>query len=207
MKSVTINGSIRKEVGKKAAKAVRREEKIPCVVYGGDQVKHFSTDFNSVRALIYTPEFKLAEINLDGETYRCIVKDVQFHPVTDKIVHIDFLNLVDGYAAKIQIPIHFKGVSPGVTMGGVLSQKLRHITIKTTPENIMDEFLLDISNLEIGQSIRVRDIELDESFQILNPPGMPIATVNVPRALVTVGDEGEEEEEELDETPATEDAE
>ena len=183
MEAIAVNGELRPELGKKGSKAVRNEGRIPCVLYGGDEVTHFSVAFNDVRDLIYTPDFKLAEISLDGNVHKAILKDTQFHPVSDDIRHIDFLRLVEGAPIKVEVPVRFKGVSPGVKVGGKLQQKLRRVKIKTTPDNLIDELHVDISSLELGDSVRVRDIEAVENVEILNSPSVPLGTVETPRAL------------------------
>ncbi len=183
MQTVTINGEVRKELGKKATTRARKEGKIPCVLYGKDEVVHFSTEFKDVKSLIYTPDFKLAEVKLGGETYRCILKDVQFHPVNDEILHIDFLKLIAGHPVKVEVPVRFTGTSPGVKAGGKLIRQVRRIKIKTVPEKLVDEMVLDISSLEMGQSIRVRDIQGLEGVEIINSPSIPVALVEVPRAM------------------------
>lgn len=183
MQSIAFNATLRPEVGKKATKMVRSEGKIPCVMYGGEEVRYFSTILNDVKHLIYTPEFKIAEITLEGVTYRCIVKEVQYHPLTDAIIHIDFLQLNAEKTVRVQVPVRFVGVSPGVKVGGKLIQKVRRIMIKTTPENMVDELQVDISNLDLNQSIRVRDIKVGENIEIMVSPSIPVATVETPRAL------------------------
>lgn len=183
MEAVTVSGQIRTDLGKKASKAIRGTGQIPAVLYSKDDVIHFTTTHKAVKPLIYTPEFKVGEVEVEGKTYRCIVKDVQWHPVTDEIVHIDFLRLIDGHPVKLQIPVTFKGTSPGIRAGGTLQQAVRRINVKTVPEKIVSKLTLDISGLELGQAIRVRDIEAIDGVEIMNPPGMPIATVEVPRAL------------------------
>lgn len=184
MEVVAISGQLRTALGKAAAKAVRKEERIPCVIYGGGEAIHFTVAEKDVRDLIYTPDFKVADVTVSGKSYRCFVKDVQWHPVTDKITHLDFLRLIDGAPVKVEIPLRFKGVSPGVKNGGKLLQKLRRVKIKTTPEHLINEMCIDISQLELGQSIRVRDIDsAHENIEVLNSPGVPVASVEVPRAL------------------------
>lgn len=183
MQVVNIKGEIRTDLGKKGAKATRNQGLIPCVLYGGDEVVHFSTTLNEVRHLIYTPDFKVAQVEVDGKPFRCIVKDKQFHPVNDQIIHLDFLRLAEGHPIKVEVPIRFKGVSPGVKSGGKLLQKMRTVKLKALPENVIDEIIVDISHLELGQSIRVRDIKAGEGVEVLNAPGIPVATVEIPRAL------------------------
>ena len=183
MEVVKVSGDVRENLGKKASKDARRNGKVPAVVYGIGGPVHFSIDPLSVRDLVYTPEFKLAELNVGGEVYRTIVKDYQFHPVTDELRHIDFLALEDGRTIKVEVPVTFEGTSPGVRGGGKLQVSVRRIKIKTTPEHLVDHVSLNISKLELGQSIRVRDIAPIEGVEIQNPGGQPIATVEVPRAL------------------------
>ena len=183
MEIVELTAEARTEVGKKGSKAIRNAKMIPCVIYGGDKVVHFSTTLNDIRGLVYTPEFKVAMVTVGSESFRCIVKDVQFHPLTDDILHMDFLQLVDGKSVKVEVPVRFTGTSPGIKSGGSLVQKLRRVKIKTVPEKLVDQLTLDISNLELGHSIRVRDIESLEGVEILNPPANPVASVEIPRAL------------------------
>lgn len=183
MQVVTIKGEIRTDLGKKGAKETRDNGKIPCVLYGGKEVVHFSTTLNEVRHLIYTPDFKVANVEVDGKPFRCIVKEKQFHPVTDQIIHLDFLRLEEGHSVKVEIPVRFQGTSPGVKNGGKLLQKIRSVKIKALPENIVDELTVDISHLDLGQSIRIRDIQPGDGIEILNAPGTPVATVEIPRAL------------------------
>ncbi len=183
MNSVEVQAELRTGTGKKAAKAVRREGKIPGVIYGGPQQINFSTTFKEVKDLIYTGDFKLATVKVDGKAYRCIVKEVQFHPVREDIVHIDFLELVDGKAVKVEVPVRFKGVAEGVKLGGKLQQNLRRVKIKVKPEHLVDALWADISHLGLGQSVRVRDLEVPEGIEVMSSPSIPIATIEIPRAL------------------------
>ena len=195
MESVSIKGQVRESVGKKAAKAVKREGLVPCVIYGGDQVIHFTADSKDFKALIYTASFKLAEIEVAGKTHKCIVKDLQFHPVTDDLQHIDFLELVPGKDIKVAIPVRFRGQAPGVKLGGKLTPKLRRVKIKTKPEHLVDELFADVSGLDLGQSIRVRDIEVSEGMEVMSAMGTPIASIEVPRALRSAAAAAGKEEE------------
>lgn len=183
MEIVAVKGQVRTDVGKKASKAVRNAGRVPCVIYGTQETVHFSIDPKEVKPLIYTPAFKLAEVEVDGNTHKCIIKDIQFHPVSDEIVHIDFLALTDGRKVKVEVPVGFQGVSPGMKLGGKLQQNLRRVKIKTTPEHLVDQLVLDVSHLELGQSVRVRDLQVSEGIEIMSPAGTPIATVEIPRAL------------------------
>ncbi len=193
MEIITVNGQSRTELGKRHTKAVRREGKIPCVMYGGDEVIHFAVDFLDVRDLIYTPDFKMAEVSIDGQSYKCILKDYQMHPVSEKILHIDFLRLVEGHTVKVNIPIRFRGTPAGVKEGGKLQQSLRRALIKTTPEYLVGELLVDVSGLNLGQAVRVRDIETNDNIELLTSPSVPVASVQVPRALRSASALEEEE--------------
>lgn len=199
MEVVAINGKLRTEIGKKETKAERREGNIPAVIYGGDKNVHFSTVLNDVRPIVYTPDFKVAEITVDGESYRCILKEVQYHPVTEAIQHMDFLRLVDNTPIKVQVPVRFKGTSPGVKEGGKLLQSVRRIKIKTTPEYLVDELILDISELKLGQAIRVRDIETNDNIEIMSAGGTPVAVVEIPRALRSAATAAAKEEKNAEE--------
>lgn len=204
MEIVAIKGQVRSDVGKKSSKAVRKEGLVPCVLYGTKDIIHFTIDPKSVNDLIYTPDFKLAEIELDGTTYKTILKDTQFHPVSDEIVHLDFLALTDGHKVKVEVPVRFKGISPGIKLGGKLQQNLRRVKIKTTPEHLVSDLTLDVSELALGDAIRVRDIVALEGIEIMSPGGTPVASVEIPRALKSADAAADDEEEEAEE--ATEEA-
>ena len=199
MKYELISGKSRSSFGKKSSKAIRREGLVPCVLYGGKEVKHFAVSPKDVRGMVYTPDFKVAKINVDGTEYKCILKDLQTHPVTDELVHLDFLHLVQGATVKTEIPVRFKGVAPGIKSGGQLVQKLRKVKVKTTTEKLVDSLTVSISKLELGSSVRVKDIKVPEGIEIMKSPGIPLASVEVPRALksaaaeegaVVAGEEG-----------------
>jgi large subunit ribosomal protein L25 len=197
MQTVTIEGVVRQNAGTKYAKALRREGNVPCVLYGGDKVVHFHAAKSSFKKLIYTTDFKLADVSVDGANYRAILKDAQFHPVTDEVLHVDFIELVPEKLIKAQVPVRITGSSPGVKGGGKLQQSLRKVSILSTPENLVDNVTVDISGLELGDSIRVRDIAVQEGIEVLNPAAIPVASIVIPRALrsAMMGEtEGEEEE-------------
>ena len=183
MENVAINGKARTEFGKKGSKAMRREGYVPSVLYGGEEVIHFGVTPRSVKELVYTPDFKVAQVSVDGKTYSAILKDIQFHPLSDELLHLDFLELVPEKQVKVAVPVKFVGAAPGLKVGGKLMQALRRIKIKTTPEHLVDTLELDISKLELGQSIRVRDIKTPEGIEITSAPGTPVASIEVPRAL------------------------
>lgn len=183
MEAVTVSGTIRTEVGKKATKAVRNAGEIPSILYSKNGSVHFSTSHKAVKNLIFTPDFRVAEIDLDGKAHRAIVKDIQWHPVTDEIIHIDFLELIDGHAVKVEIPVRFEGTAPGMRSGGKLLQLMRRVKVKALPENLVDELKLDISALELGQSIRVRDIAPIDGIEIMSAGASPVGIIEIPRAL------------------------
>jgi large subunit ribosomal protein L25 len=183
MKTVAVSGQLRENLGKKGSKATRLEGLAPAVLYGDGDPIHLAIAPLSVRALIYTPEFKIAELTVGGKEYRAIIKDIQFHPVTDEIQHLDFLALQDGHPIKVSVPVAFEGNSPGIRPGGKLIQAVRKIKMKAAPEFLVDRIVLDISELNLGDSIRVRDIQVLEGVEIINPGGQPVATIEVPRAL------------------------
>lgn len=188
MQVVKISGEVRTDIGKTSNKVLRKEGKIPAIIYGGGENLNFSTTPADVKTLVYTPDFKLAEIEVDGNTHKAILKDIQFHPVTDEILHIDFLKLIDDTPVKLELPITFVGASPGVKNGGKLIRNVRKVKIKTTPEYIIDHVKADISKLKLGESIRINDITEEEGVEITSNGSIPIATVLTPRALKAMGD-------------------
>ncbi len=193
METISIKVEPRTGTGKKANKDLRKTGKIPAVMYGGDVNYTFSTTHNEVKHLVYTPNFKLASIEIDGVTHQAMVKDLQMHPVTDEIMHLDFIKLQPGVQIKVEVPVRFKGSSPGVKEGGKLIQTMRKVKIKTTPENIVDELYADISEVKLGEAIRVKDLEITDQIHVLSPAATPVAKVEVPRALKSATMAEEEE--------------
>ncbi|MDX1314892.1 MAG: 50S ribosomal protein L25/general stress protein Ctc [Eudoraea sp.] len=211
MKSITIKGSERESVGKKATKALRNAGKVPCVVYGGDKPLHFSADEIAFKDLVYTPKAHTVVVDLDGGTkVEAVMQDIQFHPVTDKILHIDFYQLFPDKEVTLDIPVRLMGNSPGVRNGGRLLFRKRKLTIKALPDNLPDYFDVDISKLKIGQNIAVSTLKQD-GFTFLHPDNSVVVQVKMARAAVVVDDEEEEELEgeaaEGAEAPAAEGAE
>ena len=207
MKSITIKGSERESVGKKATKALRNAGKVPCVVYGGEKPLHFSADELSFKNLVYTPNAHTAVIELDnGDKIDAVMQDIQFHPVTDKIIHIDFYQLFKDKEVTMDIPVTLEGNSPGVRSGGRLLFRKRKLTIKALPDNLPDFFNVDISKLKIGQNISVESLRNDD-FTILHPDTTVVVQVKTARAAVAVEEDEEDEEAEGAEAPAAEAAE
>lgn len=193
MKSVSLSGSPRESVGKKGAVQLRREGRIPCVIYGGDKQIHFSLDSVEFTKLVFTPDAYKFNFDLDGTSYTCVVQDIQWHPVTDAILHVDFLQLIEGKIVKIKLPVNLTGGLPiGVRNGGKLRNNFRQLTLQGLPKDFPEAVNVEIANLRIGQSVRVRDINLD-GLTVLEPQGAVI--VGVKRARGAVLDDEEEEEE------------
>lgn len=182
MKSVKIEGKKRSDLGKKATRQVRSEGQVPCVIYGGNETIHFTAPVMSFRHLVYTPDFQIAEINLDGKTYKTIMKDLQFDVVTDDLTHIDFLELVDDKKVIANLPLKFTGQSVGVKAGGRLEIKVKNLKVRAYPKHLLESLEVSISNLQIGDNLRVQDV-VAEGIEFMNSPRIPIASVVTTRAL------------------------
>jgi large subunit ribosomal protein L25 len=194
MQSITINGSKRESVGKLATKALRNAEKVPCVLYGGEAPIHFSAEERSFKNLVYTPNAHTVVIELDGgERFEAVMQDIQFHPVTDKILHVDFYQLFADKPVTMQIPVVLKGNSPGVMNGGRLMFRNRKLTVKALPANLPDVITVDISKLKIGGNIAVSNV-LSENYTFMHPDNTTIVQVKTSRNVVATADEDEEEE-------------
>lgn len=207
MKSITIKGSKRESVGKVATKTLRNAGKVPCVLYGGEEPIHFSADELSFKDLVYTPNIYTATIELEsGEKLEAILQDIQFHPVTDKILHIDFYKLYEDKEVTMNIPVKLVGNSPGVMSGGVLRFPNRRLKVRALPSNLPDFINADISKLKIGDKVFVKDLT-SEQFSILHPEDIVVAQVRMARNAVVSAEEEEEEETTSEgEAPATEEA-
>lgn len=182
MKTITIEGQLRSDLGKKATRQLRSEEQVPCVIYGGADTISFSAPLKDFKNLIYTPDFQLAEIKVGGKTYRCILKDIQFDVVTDELAHIDFMELVEDKKVVATLPLKMVGQSIGVKAGGKLVVKMKSVKVKTLPKFLRENIEVNIDNLDLNQNIRVEDVK-DENFEILNSPRIPIASVVMTRQL------------------------
>jgi large subunit ribosomal protein L25 len=182
MKSVKIEGKRRSDLGKKATRQLRSEGHVPGVIYGGKETIHFSAPTMAFRYLVYTPDFQIAELNIDGATYRTIMKDIQFDVVTDELNHIDFFELVEDRKVIAELPIKFHGQSQGVKDGGKLVLKLKSLKVRTLPKYLTEHINVNIDNLQLHGNIRVEDVKID-NVEILNTPRVPIASVVTTRAL------------------------
>lgn len=182
MKTITIEGQLRSEYGKKATRQIRSEEQVPCVIYGGAETVSFSAPIKAFKNLVYTPDFQLAEIKLDGKVYRCVLKDMQFDVVTDELAHIDLLELVEDKKVLVTIPIKLVGQSVGVKAGGKLVVKLKALKVKAFPKDLVENIEVSVDNLELNANIRVEDVQAG-NLEIMNSPRIPIASVVMTRQL------------------------
>ena len=194
MKSITINGSKRESVGKSSAKVLRNAGKVPCVVYGGGKPVHFSANEISFSKLVYTPNAHTVAISLDGKSeINAIVQDIQFHPVSEKILHIDFLQLFESKEVTMTIPVKYEGNAPGVrNEGGILSKNKRKLSVRALPKDLPDYIKADISNLNLNDKITISDVS-DDSFKFLHPDNMVVCQVKMSRASLSLSTEEEEE--------------
>ena len=204
MKSITIKGSQRESVGKVATKALRNAGKVPCVLYGGDKPVHFSADETAFKKLVYTANVYTAMIEVDGATYHAILQDIQFHPVSDKILHVDFYQLFDDKLVTMNIPVVLVGTAPGVMNGGSLRFAMRKLSVRALPADLPDFINADISKLKIGDKLIVSEVA-DDKFTILHPENSVVVQVRTSRsAVATDEEEGEEGEEGATEEAAAE---
>ncbi len=202
MKTVSLSGSPRENVGKKDASKVRSEGRVPCVVYGGESQTHFSVDQVAFSKFVFTPDVFRFELEIDGKKVDAILKDLQFDPVTDQVIHADFLEIIEGKAVKMELPVRITGNAIGVRNGGRLATNFRRIKVNGMPADFPDVVSLDITKLRIGQSLRIKDIELPGVSILHNPQSVVVAIKNARGAV----DEGEEEDEEGEEEGAEEGA-
>jgi large subunit ribosomal protein L25 len=172
MKTITIEGHLRTESGKKAARQIRSQENVPAVIYGGATEVNFYASAKAFKPLVYTSEFLIAEVSVDGKKYRCILKDLQFDKVSDSLLHVDLLELVDDK----------KGVSVGVKAGGKLVSKVKAVKVKALPKDLREFIELDITNLELNANLRIEDIKVP-NMEIMNSPRIPVASVVMTRQL------------------------
>ncbi|WP_299116065.1 50S ribosomal protein L25/general stress protein Ctc [uncultured Winogradskyella sp.] len=202
MKSITINGSQRESVGKKSTKALRNAGQVPCVVYGGDKPLHFSAPELAFSKLVYTPDAHTVVIALDnGETVNAIMQDIQFHPVTDRIIHVDFYQIFDDKEITMNIPVRVTGTSKGVLNGGNLRRPYRKLRVKAIPSNLPDFIEIDITPLKIGSKLYITELQND-AYKLLHPDNTVVCQVR--RSRLAVVDEEEEEEEGAEATEGVE---
>ena len=188
MKSITIKGSERESVGKVATKALRNAGAVPCVLYGGNQPVHFSADERAFKTLVYTPKAHTVVIELGEKSHNAVLQDIQVHPVTDKILHIDFFQLFDDKEITMEVPVKITGVSPGVLLGGDLRLNTRRLKVKALPKNLPDFIEANISELQMGNKLYVTKLVSDK-YKLLHPDNTVVAQVRISRAAMKAAQE------------------
>ena len=188
MKSITIKGSERESVGKVSTKALRNAGAVPCVIYGGNQPVHFSADERAFKTLVYTPNAHTVVIELGDKSFNAILQDIQVHPVSDRILHIDFFQLFEDKEITMEVPVKVVGVSPGVLLGGVLRLNTRRLKVKALPKNLPDFIDADISPLEMGNKLYITKL-LSDKYKLLHPDNTVVAQVRISRAAMKAAQE------------------
>ncbi|MEE1232199.1 MAG: 50S ribosomal protein L25/general stress protein Ctc [Phocaeicola sp.] len=188
MKSIAINGSLRTEIGKKATKSVRKADAVPCVLYGaqkdanGNQVAtHFTVTNDELRNLVYTPHIYVVDLTIDGKTVNAIMKDIQFHPVTDKILHVDFYQIDEAKPIVMEVPVKLEGLAEGVKAGGKLALQVRKLKVKALYNVIPERLVIDVTNLGLGKTIKVGELSY-EGLELLNAKEAVVCAVKLTRA-------------------------
>lgn len=191
MKQVSLSGALRAHVGKKDAKKLRREFKVPCVMYGGKEQIHFLTDEKLFSKIIFTPEVAIIKLNIDGKEYNTIIQDLQYHPVSDRVLHVDFLQVSDDKPITIAVPVKLTGTPKGVLKGGRLIKKARKLKISALIKDLPDEIEINITPMDIGDSIKISDL-LRDGINFLDAPRNVVVGVRSARAVVETAGEGTE---------------
>ena len=188
MKSITIKGSERESVGKVATKALRNAGMVPCVIYGGSQPVHFAAEEKAFKSLVYTPNAHTVAIELGKDSYNAILQDIQFHPISDGILHIDFFQLSDDKEIIMEVPVNIVGTSPGVLLGGVLNLNQRRLKVKALPKNLPDFVEANISELQMGNKLYVTKLPTP-NFKLMHPDNTVVAQVKISRAAMKAAQE------------------
>jgi len=191
MKTLQINGSLRKELGKKSAEKLRKSNNVPCVLYGVKKNIHFYTHENSFNKLIFTSDVHLVNLNIDSRDYKTLLKEIQFHPVTDRVIHADFVMVSDDKPVTVSLPVKTTGDSAGIKAGGRLKVNKRYLTVKGLIKDIPDHITIDITDLNIHDSVKVGDLSL-ENLEILEPKNVMVVNIATSRVAQKV-EEGEAE--------------
>jgi len=200
MKSITIKGSKRESVGKKATKALRNAEMVPCVLYGANEPVHFAAKELDFSKLVYTPNAHTVVLDLDGQSFNAVLQDIQFHPVSDRILHVDFYELNEGKEISMDIPVEVQGAAPGVlNSGGTLIRNKRKLRVRALPKNLPDTIVADISGLELGNKLYTAQLA-SEDYTFLHPDNTVVCQVKTSRASIknaaaAEGDDNEASEE------------
>ena len=181
MQTIQINATARNEFGKKFAKAARREGQVPCIIYGGGEEKAFTIDVKELKQLIYTPNSYIVELNIDGVIEKAVMREVQFHPVREQVLHVDFYRVQEGKPVAVNVPVRLTGNAEGVKIGGKLALSARKLTVKGLVEFIPDEIVVDVTPLKVGQTIFVGDLK-EENLTFITPATTAVCAVRVTRA-------------------------
>ena len=181
METVIINGTARTELGKKATRALRAAGNVPCNLYGAEENINFYAPANQFKKLVYTSDFKVAQIELDGKSYKAIVKEIQFDPVKDNLNHLDFQQLTEGKAVKVSLPLKLKGTPKGASVGGKLEQTMKRLNVLSVPSALRESIELNVEDMDLGSLKRIKDIVL-EGMELLHSPSIPVVRMDVPRA-------------------------
>jgi large subunit ribosomal protein L25 len=182
MKTITIEGQLRTESGKKSTRQLRLQQQVPAVIYGGSSTVSFAAPATAFKSIVYTSEFMFAEVKVDGKMYKCILKDLQFDKVSDALIHVDLLELVDDKKVVATLPLKYTGTPEGVKVGGKLVLKIKSVKVKTLPKYLRENIEVDITNLQLNENLRVENI-VAENMEIMNSPRIPIASVTMTRQL------------------------
>jgi large subunit ribosomal protein L25 len=188
MKTATISGTPRTGLGKKDTKGLRNQGLVPCVLYGAAEQVHFSADAREFKKVLFTPEVFTIDLAIDGKNYQATLQDTQFHPISDELIHADFLAITESKPISISVPVKVTGNSVGVRAGGKLVIKTRKVKVKAALANLPDSINVDISDLNIGQSVKIQDIKLD-NVTILAAPNVVLVSVNTTRAAMAAATE------------------
>lgn len=195
MKTAQLSGSLRANVGKKDAAALRNAELVPCVLYGQGEQTHFAVKRNDIEKIVFSPEVYQVELEIEGKKAKGIIRELQQHPTKDTIQHVDFLELSETKPVRVGLPVRLTGSSKGVMAGGKLMQVFRRLTVVGLPQDIPDAITLDISKLKIGKSIRVGSIEIP-GVKFLDPANAVVVSVKMARGAIKPADDDDDEDEE-----------
>ncbi len=193
MKSLVIKGNLREAVGKKDAKKLRYEGNVPCVLYGENEPIHFYAPFNEFRKIVYTPNVYLLEIDIEGKVYQAIMQDIQWHPIDEQILHVDFLQIRDDKPVKIEVPVVTQGMAIGIKAGGKLKVNMRRLRVKAFSKDLPDNIEIDVTELAVGQSVKVGDLAVN-NLEFLDNPSNVVVSVIVTRAAKAAADAEEDDE-------------
>jgi large subunit ribosomal protein L25 len=191
MKTFDVSGKLRKTLGKKDSKALRLDGNVPCVLYGTDEPIHFFAPKNDFQKLVYTPDVYLVNLDIEGNKSQALMQDLQFDPVSDELIHIDFMKITDAKPVKVSIPVEIKGFAKGIKSGGKLQIEVRRLSVLALPKDLPDTIKVDVTELDLGQSIRVGDLASDK-VTFLNGKSVPVARIMMTRAARAAAQKTEE---------------